>query len=169
MQEPSRRGRGRPSKRKKRGSGGGRNKKAKTVVAPAVSAATVRERRRMQERLNTFAFQSPSPFQPKKVGRKPRMPDGDTVYVGGKAHTLVRGVSLGLWSSSQGECACCYARAPPVRGARKKVFMSDGSRIPKPRSAYNVCERWLCQDCHYNVWPLHLGGSKPLGMIYAQL
>jgi hypothetical protein len=160
------RSRGRPKKVKR---GGGRKKLSTPKAARPTTAKARRERSRMQDRLNTFQFQSPPPFMPKKPGRKRKPADGNCVFVKGKAHALVHASTLRKWKNPQGFCVCCYARAPPVTNSRSrcKKFMADGTRIPSPSFACDVCEVRLCDDCHYNEYPPHTNsGAKPRSIIY---
>ena len=156
----NKRGPGRPRK-KKRGSGGGRNKRARTISTPPPKQLTRKEkkvRRQMQRRLDCFEFQSPPPFQPKSRGRKRKGSDGFTIYVGGRKHTLVHSSTLGLWKSSKGRCACCFAMAPPVKGHRE--YMADGSYITSTNFACNVCKKRLCPECHHNTWTPHFENTS---------
>ena len=112
-------------------------------------------------------------FVPKKVGRKRKVAEGNSVFVRGKRHTLVHASELKKWKTPQGICSCCYARAPPPPASsksRRKRFMKDGTRIPQPSFACNVCEVRLCVDCHYNEYPPHLNDcSKPRSIIYSSV
>lgn len=162
--------RGRPSKKTKRRSGGGRNKLSTPKAGTPPTAKARKERRRMQDRLNTFQFQSPPPFMPKKPGRKRKSPEGNCVFVKGARHCLVHASTLNKWKFAQGFCSCCYARAPPVKRPSRKRFMKDGTRIPQPSFACDVCEVRLCNDCFFNEYPPHINkGPKPRSIIYVDL
>ena len=163
-----RRGRGRP-KKCKRGSGGGRNKRVGTPPAKPTTKKALKQRRLRREQLETYAFQSPPPFVPRATGRTRKAPVGSSVFVNGKTHTLVHSSTLKKWSKKKVSdlCTCCYARAPPVRKGRK-VFMSDGSRIPSTSYACDTCVKRLCKYCHYHVWGPHVkGGNIPHGIVYS--
>ena len=153
----------------KRGSGGGHNK-SMTPKANPIKARSRREQRLAKERLATFGFQSPPPFVPRKVGRKRKVSDGSTVFVGQKRHTLVNALTLNIWKGVQGRCSCCYARAPPAPSnakSRRKRYMGDGKPIPRTNFVCDVCEVRLCEYCHFNEYPPHINkGSKPRSIIY---
>ena len=152
---PTVRKRGRPSKKTKRRSGGGQNKLSTPSASRPPTAKARKARQRRQDRLNSFQFQSPPPFMPKKSGRKRKSPDGNCVFVKGSRHCLVHCSTLNKWKTVQGFCVCCYSRAPPVKNSRyrSKKFMSDGTRIPSSNFACDVCEVRLCDDCFYNEYP----------------